>query len=223
MKECKKCKVNILDETHTCPLCIGVLEQEEASEQATRMYPEIDFDIDKFNMLKKISFFILTIVVAVLGFINYITYSGVVWSLIAVVSIVYFAVTVTYSIMNNANLASKILVQTIGAGILLVVIDNVIGYKGWSVNYAIPGIILFANLAIVLLMIVNRMNWQSYFMYQIAITIFSFIPLILFWVKLINQPILAILTSVISIIILIGTIVFGDRSVKNELIRRFYT
>ncbi len=139
------------------------------------------------------------------------------------VGIIYFGVTVTYSIMNNANLASKILVQTIGAGILVVVIDNVTGYIGWSVNYAVPAMILFANLAIVLLMIVNPMNWQSYFMYQIAITIFSFIPLILFWVKLIDRPFLAILTSGISILILIGTIVFGDRSVKNELIRRFNT
>ncbi len=193
------------------------------NEESTRMYPNVEYDIGKYEKIKRIFLFILTVVSVVLGFINYITYSGVIWSLIAVVGIIYFAVTVTYSIMNNANLASKILVQTIGAGILVVVIDNVTGYIGWSVNYAIPAMILFANLAIVLLMIVNPMNWQSYFMYQIAITIFSFIPLILFWVKLIDRPFLAILTSGISILILIGTIVFGDRSVKNELIRRFNT
>ncbi|GAA0766997.1 hypothetical protein GCM10008908_05490 [Clostridium subterminale] len=191
--------------------------------ESTRMYPNVEYDIGKYKKIKRIFLFILTVVSVVLGFINYITYSGVIWSLIAVVGIIYFAVTVTYSIMNNANLASKILVQTIGAGILVIVIDNVTGYIGWSVNYAIPAMILFANLAIVLLMIVNPMNWQSYFMYQIAITIFSFIPLILFWVKLIDRPFLAILTSGISILILIGTIVFGDRSVKNELIRRFNT
>ncbi|MEG2288449.1 MAG: DUF6320 domain-containing protein [Clostridium sp.] len=223
MKKCKRCNVNILDETHTCPLCIGLLEVDEVEDKVDSMYPVIYFDINKFNTIKKIFVFILILVAAGLGFINYITYTGVVWSIIAVVGIIYFGITVTYSIMNNANLASKILVQTIGAGILLVVIDNVIGYRGWSVNYAIPGIIMFANLAIVLLMIVNPMNWQSYFMYQIAITIFSFIPLILFWVGLISQPLLASLTSGISIIILVGTIVFGDRSVKNELIRRFYT
>ncbi|MEG0306496.1 MAG: DUF6320 domain-containing protein [Clostridium sp.] len=223
MKRCKKCNVNILDETHTCPLCIGLLDVDEIEDKVDSMYPVIDFDINKFNTIKKIFVFILILVAAGLGVINYITYTGVIWSIIAIVGIIYFGITVTYSIMNNANLASKILVQTIGAGILLVVIDNVIGYRGWSVNYAIPGIIMFANLAIVLLMIVNPMNWQSYFMYQIAITIFSFIPLILFWVGLISQPLLASLTSGISIIILVGTIVFGDRSVKNELIRRFYT
>ncbi|WP_346936327.1 DUF6320 domain-containing protein [Clostridium sp.] len=223
MKRCRRCQVNILDETHTCPLCRRVLEYDEMNVESTRMYPDVEYDIGKYKKIKRIFLFILTVVSVVLGFINYITYSGVIWSLIAVVGIIYFAVTVTYSIMNNANLASKILVQTIGAGILVIVIDNVTGYIGWSVNYAIPAMILFANLAIVLLMIVNPMNWQSYFMYQIAITIFSFIPLILFWVKLIDRPFLAILTSGISILILIGTIVFGDRSVKNELIRRFNT
>ncbi|WP_343823407.1 DUF6320 domain-containing protein [Clostridium subterminale] len=223
MKRCRRCQVNILDETHTCPLCRRVLEYDEMNVESTRMYPNVEYDIGKYKKIKRIFLFILTVVSVVLGFINYITYSGVIWSLIAVVGIIYFAVTVTYSIMNNANLASKILVQTIGAGILVIVIDNVTGYIGWSVNYAIPAMILFANLAIVLLMIVNPMNWQSYFMYQIAITIFSFIPLILFWVKLIDRPFLAILTSGISILILIGTIVFGDRSVKNELIRRFNT
>ncbi len=223
MKRCRRCQVNILDETHTCPLCRRVLEYDEMNEESTRMYPNVEFDIGKYNKIKRIFLFILTVVSVVLGFINYITYSGVIWSLIAVVGIIYFGVTVNYSIMNNANLASKILVQTIGAGILVVVVDNVTGYIGWSVNYAVPAMILFANLAIVLLMIVNPMNWQSYFMYQIAITIFSFIPLILFWVKLIDRPFLAILTSGISILILIGTIVFGDRSVKNELIRRFNT
>lgn len=223
MKRCRKCNVNILGETHTCPLCTSVLEYDDTDINNNRMYPIVEFDIDKYRKIKRIFIFLLTVISVILGFINYVTYSGIVWSIIAVVALLYFGVTVTYSIMNNANIASKILVQTIGAGILVVVIDNVLGYKGWSVNYIIPSIIIFANLSIVLCMIVNRMNWQSYFMYQIAITFFSFIPIILFWLNIINKPFLAILTSCISILILIGTIVFGDKSVKNELIRRFNT
>lgn len=223
MKKCRRCNVNVIDESHTCPLCRGVLEYDDNDIASIQMYPDIKFDIDKYKRIRKIFIFILAVISVALAFINYITYSGVIWSLIAVVGITYFAVTVTYSIMHSANLASKILVQTIGAGVLAVIIDNVTGYVGWSVNYAIPGMIMFVNLAIVLLMIVNPMNWQSYFMYQIAFTIFSFIPLILYWIGFIDHPYLAMLTSGISIIILIGTIVFGDKSVKNELIRRFYT
>ena len=39
--------------------------------------------------------------------------------------------------------------QSIGAQILLVLIDYMTGFRGWSVNYAIPSLILFDVIAIV--------------------------------------------------------------------------
>ncbi|WP_349669847.1 DUF6320 domain-containing protein, partial [Lacrimispora sp.] len=116
----------------------------------------------------------------------------------------------------------KVLMQTIAAEIVWVATDHVTGYSGWSVNYGIPSTILFADLAVVFLILVNRMNWQSYFMYQIAVTVFSFIPLILWAAGLITRPLLSIVTVAVTVIILAVTIVLGDRRVKNELIRRFH-
>ena len=72
-----------MDETHTCPLCRRVLEYDEMNEESTRMYPNVEYDIGKYKKIKRIFLFILTVVSVVLGFINYITYSGVIWSLIA--------------------------------------------------------------------------------------------------------------------------------------------
>ena len=106
--------------------------------------------------------------------------------------------------------------------VLLLVTDHVLGYQGWSVNYGIPSIILFADIAIVFLILVNRMNWQSYFMYQIAITLFSFIPIALWAAGFITQPVMAIITVILSVLILTMTVLLGDRRVKNELIRRFH-
>ena len=70
--------------------------------------------------------------------------------------------------------------------------------------------------------LVNRLNWQSYFMYQLAITIFSFIPLILWAAGLVTRPLMAVITVVLTVFILAMTIFLGDRGVKNELIRRFH-
>ena len=106
--------------------------------------------------------------------------------------------------------------------ILLVMIDRVLGFEGWSVNYAVPGTILFADAAVVFLIVVNRLNWQSYFMYQIAITVFSFIPLILWAAGLVTHPAMAITTVILTVGILALTIFLGDRRFKNELIRRFH-
>lgn len=186
------------------------------------MYPQIRYDQKRLKKLAAIFYGLLFFVGAILGVINYATYSGSLWSIIAIGLMAYTALTVEYSILRHANLASKILMQTVAAQVLLVALDHSTGYNGWSVNYGIPSTILFADLSVVFLILVNRMNWQSYFMYQIAITVFSFIPLILWAAGLLTRPFLALFTVTVTVIILAVTIMLGDRSVKTELKRRFH-
>lgn len=186
------------------------------------MYPAVSYDVSKWKKLVNLFYVVLFALAACLGVVNYATYSGTLWSVIAIAGILYTAITVKYSIMRHANLGSKILIQTIGAQILLVIADLMTGFTGWSVDYAIPSTILFADLAIVFLIIVNRLHWQSYFMYQIAITIFSFIPMLLWVLGVIDRPLMTIITVIISVLVLTVTVLLGDRRVKNELIRRFH-
>lgn len=185
-------------------------------------YPGIQYDPKRWREAANAFYAVLFAVAAILGAVNYVTYSGSLWSVIAIGCIVYVAVTVKYSIMRHANLAWKIVVQTVVAGALLVIFDHVTGYGGWSVDYGIPSILLFADLAVVFLILVNRMNWQSYFMYQIAVTIFSFIPILLWAAGLVTRPSMAFLTAGVTLLILAVTIRWGDRSVKTELKRRFH-
>ena len=158
----------------------------------------------------------------IVGVVNLATYSGLWWSAIAILGMGYAALTVRYSVLRHANLGKSLMIETLGMQALLLVTDHVLGYQGWSVNYAIPSTILFADIAIVFLILVNRMNWQSYFMYQIAITVFSFIPLILWAAGLVTHPSMAIITVILTVGILAMTIFLGDRRFKNELIRRFH-
>lgn len=159
-----------------------------------------------------------------LGLVNIVTYDGLWWSGIAIPGIAYVGLTLRYSILRHANLGKSLLIETIGMQILLVMIDRVLGFEGWSVNYAVPGTILFADAAVVFLIVVNRLNWQSYFMYQITHYGFQrFIPLILWAAELVTHPAMAIITVILTVGILALTIFLGDRRFKNsELIRRFH-
>lgn len=185
-------------------------------------YPVIGYDHDKWKKLVFIFYATLLAAAVIVGIVNVATYSGLWWSVIAIFGIAEVALTVRYSILRHANLGKTVLIETLGIQALLLVTDHVIGYQGWSVNYAIPSTILFADIAIVFLILLNRLNWQSYFMYQIAITLFSFIPILLWALGLITQPVMAIITVIISVLILTMTVLLGDRRVKNELIRRFH-
>lgn len=222
MKECRRCHVYIKDNSNICPLCKELLTPTD--ETSIPMYPKIAFDTGKFNLVKKIIMFAAIVTAVVLFIINYATYSiaPVLWSLISVAAILYGVITVYYSILNNSNLAAKLLVQTIGASILCVIIDYVLGYKGWSVNFMIPSFIILSDLGIILLMIVNPMNKKTYFLYQLTVTIFSAAAFGLTFTRLIARKEFAFIAGLVCVITLIGSIIFGDKGFKNELIRRFH-
>lgn len=187
-------------------------------------YPSISYDRGKLKKLTNILYLVLLTAAAITGLVNVLTY-GITetwWSLIAIGSIAYVAMTLRYSIMRRASLAGILIRQSLGVQVLLVIIDYMTGFSRWSFNYAIPSLILFDVIAVVFLILINRLNWQSYFMYQIAITIFSFIPLILWASGLITSPLMSIITVILSVSVLFITIILGDRSVKKELKRRFY-
>lgn len=185
-------------------------------------YPVIEYDRQKWKKLVYLFYGVLAVMAVVMGFVNIATYDHLWWCGIAIPGIAYAGLTMRYSILRHANLGKTIMVETIGMQIFLVIVDRVLGYEGWSVNYAIPATILFADVAVVFLILVNRLYWQSYFMYQLAITIFSFIPLVLWAAGLVTRPLMAVITVVLTVFILVMTVILGDRGVKNELIRRFH-
>ncbi|MDO5417618.1 MAG: DUF6320 domain-containing protein [Lachnospiraceae bacterium] len=185
-------------------------------------YPMVGIEVDKWRRLKHIFYGILAAAALVLAVVNAVTYSGFWWAGIAVPGILYTILTLNYSILKHANLGKSVMTQTIGLQILVVMIDWALGFRGWSLNYGVPGMLLFADIAVVFLILVNRMNWQSYLMYQLAITVLSFIPLILWAAGWITAPFLAVVTVILSVLILAMTVLLGDRSVKSEFIRRFH-
>lgn len=224
MNKCNRCNVKIKDNTNICPLCQELVSQEGKSEKNPSMYPLIPFDSDKFQMIRKITLFILFVTAIVLFIINYVTYDkcSVLWSLISVAAIFYGVVTINYSIAANINLPDKILIETIGAGILCVIIDNVLGYTGWSVNFMVPALILIADIIVIFLMVISPMKRKDYFMYQITITVFSIISFILCFTPVIARMEFPIITGLVCVVTLAGSIIFGDKSFKNELRRRFH-
>lgn len=187
-------------------------------------YPAIHYDKGYLKKLVNIFYLILFTAALVTGLVNLATYSQTEnwWSVIAIGGIAYVAITLRYSIMRRATLAGILVIESLGAQFLLVLIDYMTGFQGWSFNYAIPSVLLFDLIAAVFLILVNKLNWQSYFMYQMAITIFTFIPLILWAVGLVTRPLMSCITVLLSVSVMFITVILGDRSVKNELKRRFH-
>lgn len=221
MNKCKRCGVAINDETTRCLFCGMVLTGD--GNGTGDIYPDIR---NKARMLKRLinitSYFgiVLEIFLVV---INYYNYYGIKWSVITGGAIFYIILTLQYTINKRNGHILKIFVQMLGAMLLVVVIDFALGFSGWSYNIGIPLIILLLDVIILVCMVINFDNWQSYLLMQIFTLAASIIHMVFYMTGfIVNGPLLPWVTFGFSAVIFTSCLVIGGKKAENELKRRFY-
>ncbi len=219
MSKCRKCDIEILDETERCPLCNSVLVQ---TMELENMYPNVRVKARKMMLISRIYLFCAILLEVLLVYINVVSNSKTWWSIITALCFVYVYMLMRFAILGTSGYKSKVMVLTLIAVLIAVASDFVNGYQGWSVNYALPSGILFIDLGILVLMFANRRNWQSYIMWQILMILFSIVPLVFSLVGIATAPFLGELAFVISVLLFVGTLIIGDRRARTELKRRFH-
>ena len=219
MSRCKQCNVEILDETERWPLCHSVLEK---TVEVENMYPNVRTMTRRLALLSRIYLFVAILVEALLIYLNVLSDSEMFWSAIPGLAMLYGYLVLRYAILGKSGYKGKIIVLTLIAILMVVAIDFVVGYRGWSVNYALPSAILLVDAGILILMCINRRNWQSYMMWQIFMILCSVVPLVLYAVGIVTAPLLALLAFAFSTALFLGTLIIGDRRARTELRRRFH-
>ncbi len=219
MSRCKQCNVEILDETERCPLCHSVLEK---TVEVENMYPNVRTMTRRLALLSRIYLFVAILVETLLIYLNVLSDSEMFWSAIPGLAMLYGYLVLRYAILGKSGYKGKIIVLTLIAILMVVAIDFVVGYRGWSVNYALPSAILLVDAGILVLMCINRRNWQSYMMWQIFMILCSVVPLVLYAVGIVTAPLLALLAFAFSTALFLGTLIIGDRRARTELRRRFH-
>lgn len=219
MSRCTQCNVEVLDETERCPLCNSVLEW---TVDVENMYPNVRLMARRLMLIGRIYLFCAILTEALLVYINVTVESKTWWSLIPGLAFVYLYMVLRYAILGKSGYISKTIVLTLIAILIVVAIDFVVGYRGWSVNYAVPAAILLVDAGILVLMVCNRRNWQSYLMWQLFMIICSIVPVILSIAGIVTVPVLAMIALGCSVFLFLGTVIIGDRRARVELKRRFH-
>lgn len=233
MKYCNSCKVASLDEIGRCPLCESLLvtlpeteEFEALSHQLSSLgedrYPDVVISKSSYSFVKRIYAFLAILIIGASIAMDILIDSDVSWSIISIAAVLYGWTLIYHAIRTNVHIGSKIFVQAISASIFIVLVDQFTIFEGWSVNYVVPQILTLSNVAIFILMMINRMVWREFVFYQLAMTVIGLVPIALIVFDLVTRPLASIVCIVISTVILLGTVIFGDKTVKCELIRRFH-
>lgn len=220
MNKCRQCGVHVADHSRVCPLCEMVLTEE--GEKQSNMYPNIRRKTMFLKKLIRVITFVMVAVQMFLFVVNYYFYEGVMWSVISGASILYLIITLCYTVNRRNGHIRKIFMQVLCAFFLVVAIDVALGYSGWSLEYGVPAEVLLLDGIIIVCMIVNFENWQSYLLLQLFALGVSIIEMILYFTHYVNNPVLPWVSFGVSAVLFSFCVFVGDKTARNELRRRFY-
>ncbi|MCR4895330.1 MAG: zinc ribbon domain-containing protein [Lachnospiraceae bacterium] len=221
MNKCPICKVRIADPTEKCPLCSFVVEHD--GEQGRPMYPNARVAMRKTLLFERLVLFLS--IVAVAGLVMAHVFSGtpsLAWVFVISLILLYANVILQMTITGRIGYQSKTVWLSFISIAVLVAIDALTGYHGWAMDYVFPSGILFINLGILILMVVNKRNWQSYMMMQILMILLSLLDLILYMTGVLNDLHLPVIAFTVSVLLFLGTVILGGSRARAELTRRFH-
>ena len=220
MAECKKCGVHITDDTDRCPFCRCVLEDDGI--KGENVYPDTEEKVKFWRIVRKIILFLSLCAVGGMVIALYMGADIFNWTVVVALILLYVNVSLYMSITGKIGYMFKTLFLTLLALLILIGIDYFTGYNRWSFDYTLPSGIIFLNVVCVLLMIINRRNWQSYISFQLFNIFWSAVIAVMLRLDIIRQPVLVIIAVSASVLVFLGTLIFGGRRASDELKRRFF-
>lgn len=158
----------------------------------------------------------------ILIIINKLTSPDIPWAALTNCGIIYIWITVIYSIKRSTNIAGHVLIQTIAISAVMLYIDERIGFKGWSINIAIPIILIIANITMLILTIVNYKKYMKYAICQLIIVLMSIISITVITNNIIELQILSKVAFIVSILNLVITLILCYKDVKEAIIRKIH-
>ena len=185
------------------------------------IYPE-KIKAKKSEKIIKIWMSVSVGVAIILVIINKLLTPTIPWAALANAGILYVWVVVIYAIKKNINIAGHVLLQLIALSILAIYIDYILGRKGWSVNLAIPIMIMIANLTMLVLTIVSYKKYMKYAMCQLVIVFFSMLPVLFMKEQIIKNKILSMIATGISILNFVLCLGLAAKEVKEAILRKFH-
>ncbi|MDD7402536.1 MAG: DUF6320 domain-containing protein [Butyribacter sp.] len=220
MGRCKRCQLTVRNQTSVCPLCNTVLTKEDSPEE--NGYPDIRKKTKVVKRLISIMIYFLIVAEIVFCVVNYYTLQKMNLSWITGVSVGYIVLTLLYSFNKRNSHIRKIFVQWTGALLLMLLLDIATGSTGWSLALGLPCAVLGLDLVLVVLMLADFNNWQSYLLVQLVSLVISLVTLVLYWTGITKNPVLPWISFGVTAIIFSFCLLVGNRKAKNELRRRFY-
>ncbi len=223
MRLCKQCRVAVDAHLKRCPLCLEAIEAEDFVTEKAH-YPDyaVSMSTEKRDMKLKLWVYISVFSAVLCLLINLLTWKGVPWFLYVVSSVLYAWLFVGHSVFSKKHIGHKLLMQLIGASLLLIIIDAADGRSNWALNYVVPFLIIGTSVTITIIVFVRHQLWRDYMIYDVITIALGFLLLFTSWVSSAKVLWPSIAAGFVVLMALLSLIIFASRKLITELKKRFH-
>lgn len=221
MRYCNKCNVSIDNNLDNCPLCDQkTYIKNEEYEKDFPLQKLVKEDIVKKT--KKILVFSFIFLVGLNIIFNVIFSFKFIWIPYSLVVLIYVYLLIKSAIRSYKNIGSIVMLNVYMLSIISFFLDMILGFSKWSINYFIPLLVLAGILALAIFVFIKPTTFITYFIYMLIIALFGLTLLILLFTHLLTVIEPSIITVFVSFMVIIGMFIFGDKTARNEFIKRFH-
>ncbi|HNZ83450.1 MAG TPA: DUF6320 domain-containing protein [Sedimentibacter sp.] len=219
MKFCKSCNVSVTGKRKICPLCQGRLTGDKAQEE---IFPKISFVYTEHSLFFKVMLLTSIIAATVSVAVNILMPGGGAWSLFILGGLASVWASLITIINQRKNIPKNIVYQVMTISVTALIWDTLTGWRGWSINYIIPLVCVFAMISMAVISKIRKLHIEDYILYIIIDSLFGIVPVIFIILGLLDVLYPSIICISTSIISLSTIIIFEDKSLKAEIKRRLH-
>ena len=220
MKKCPYCKIEVGGNTDKCPLCQSRLNGE--AEQA--YFPKMEA-LQFRSFLYKLQLLIVWAVIIVSIGLDFIvpvrlpSYPDLHWSLLLAMWLVAFEFLIMRQFKPGTGSARKVTMMVIIILGMLTITAYFLGFVQIVLELIIPIVITGTVIASFVLTLVDKNgNAMAYFLTDL---LFGVIPSIVLYICYRTMPLAWMICMIVSLILVVGTVIFKGRSMTGEIQRRF--
>lgn len=227
MNKCSHCNIYAQGYLSQCPLCNRDLKQSE------HLNPEIDESMYPKYAIKTaaasgfrartVCLALASVFVVIACFIiNLLTWNSVAWFVWAAAIIGYGWLVSRHTAMRVKNAGEKILAQLMYCTFLLTALDFSNGIPGFILNFMLPVLCIVCIGIINVVTYKNKEIWKQYFEYQLKIVVISLIPMILYFLGIINVLWPSLASAFFAAVTIFAMLLFCYKQYANEIKKLFH-
>lgn len=159
------------------------------------------------------------IMIAMFDFVQGVNFPWLKYVLGGLVSM-YVALAIGY--FKRYNWLKNAIWQLGAVSVVCLLWDLAIGWRGWSVDFVLPGATLVILIAMVVITLVQKLKPQEYMIYYVLNAGYGLLPLILVWLGVVRYRLPSVICSTVCLIFLAAQCIFKRKDFFREMQKKFH-